>query len=618
MASPVQNDDLESLLEFLKANRNFDFTGYKRASLQRRIDKRMQDAGIEGYANYTRYLEEHPDEFAQLFDTVLINVTAFFRDDSPWQLLSETILPALIARKGPDSPIRAWSAGCASGEEAYTLAIVLAEALGEEQFRERVKIYATDVDDAALAQARRAVYSAKAVEGVPEQLRERYFEETDGAFTVRKEFRRSVIFGRNDLILDAPIPRTDILVCRNTLMYFRAETQEKILNRFHFSLNDEGILLLGRAETLLTHSSLFVPLDAQRRLFERSPRPVYSDRRWPRLTAAADAAPRNGMPARLRELAFDVAPIAQLVIDRNGFLALATERARALFGIVPADLGRPLQDLELSYRPAELRSCIDRAYAEQETVHLRDVAWHVGEERWFDIAVTPLAVHTGAAPGVSVVFTDTTSTKRLQNELERSSHRLEVSYEELQSTNEEMETTNEELQSTIEELETTNEELQSTNEELETMNEELQSTNEELHTVNSESERRSDELNQLNAFLESVFASLGGAVVVVDPELKVLVWNHRAEDLWGLRSAEVEGAHLLNLDIGLPVDQLRPALKEVLAKSGEPRVLTVAARNRRGREINCRVQCTQLRAPGETFPRGAILQMEELPATTQS
>jgi two-component system, chemotaxis family, CheB/CheR fusion protein len=414
VASPAPHEDLESLLEFLKANRNFDFTGYKRASLQRRIDKRMQEAGIAGYDAYLKHLEDTPEEFARLFDTVLINVTSFFRDDAPWKILSDTIIPEILARKPEDSPIRAWSAGCATGEEAYTLAMVLAEVLGEKQFRERVKIYATDVDEEALTQARHASYSLKSVESIPEELRAKYFEPVDGQYCVRKEFRRSVIFGRNDLILDAPISRTDLLVCRNTLMYFNAETQEKILNRFHFSLNDEGVLLLGRAETLLTHSSLFVPLDLQRRLFVRSPRPVYTDRRLVRQPAGLDPALRPTSQPRLRDVAFDLAPIAQIIIDRNGFMVLATERARALFGIVPADLGRPLQDLEISYRPVELRSCIDRSYNEQGTIHVRDVAWHVGEERWFDVAISPLGTHPGAIVGASVTFTDITNAKRLQ------------------------------------------------------------------------------------------------------------------------------------------------------------------------------------------------------------
>jgi two-component system, chemotaxis family, CheB/CheR fusion protein len=615
VTTPASDEDLETLLVFLKSNRNFDFTGYKRASLQRRIDKRMQDVGVASYPEYVKSLEADPGEFARLFDTVLINVTAFFRDDVPWQVLGETIIPDLIARKPAASPLRVWSAGCASGEEAYTLAMVFAEALGETLFRERVKIYATDVDEQALTAARQAVYSEKAVAGVPEELRARYFEAADEGFAFRKDLRRSVIFGRNDLVSDAPISHIDLLVCRNTLMYFNAQTQEKILNRFHFALNDEGVLFLGRAETLLTHSSLFTPIDAQRRLFMRATRPVYNDRRagWPTLVGENGARGLPPVQSRLREAAFDAAGVAQLIFDRNGFLNFATERARALFGIAPADVGRPLQDLQLSYRPVELRSSIEQAYNDHTTVHVRDVPWHVGEERWFDISVTPLSIPGGPLAGVSVTFSDVTQSKRLQREIERSNHLLEVSYEELQSTHEEMETTNEELQSTIEELETTNEELQSTNEELETMNEELQATNEELHTVNTESQRRSDELNQLNAFLESVFASLRGAVVVVDPEMKVLVWSVRAEDLWGLRSSEVEGANFLNLDVGLPVEKLRPAMKATLTDPGGMEEITLDARNRRGKDIRCRVSCTQLRAPGEGFPRGIILQMEELP-----
>ena len=320
-------------------------------------------------------------------------------------------------------------------------------------------------------------------------------------------------------------------------------------------------------------------------------------------------------PPRLRDMALDAAPVAQLVVDRNGFVTFATERARTLFGLVPADIGRPLQDFELSYRPFELRSCIDQAYSEQRTVFIPEVRWHAADERWFEISVTPLGAGTGLATGVSISFVDISSGRRLQRELEQANHRLEVSFEELQSTNEEMETTNEELQSTIEELETTNEELQSTNEELETMNEELQSTNEELYAVNDEVNRRAEEISQLNALLESVFSSLRGAVVVVDAAMHVLVWSRRAEDLWGLRPEEVQGGHFLNLDIGLPVDQLRPLIKLALSDGKAPQTTTVDALNRRGKAIKCRVTSTQLSAPGDEYPRGVILVMEDLGAS---
>ena len=215
----------EALLEHLKACRGFDFTGYKRSSLMRRVDRRMGQLGITSYADYLDQLELHGDEFTTLFNTILINVTSFFRDAEAWEQLAREALPALLAAKPPTQPLRVWSAGCASGEEAYTLAMVLAELLGPAEFRDRVKIYATDVDEEALTYARQAGYTEREVRGIPPELLGRYFEYTGGRHVFRKDLRRSVIFGRNDLVQDAPISRIDLLVCRNTLMYFTAETR---------------------------------------------------------------------------------------------------------------------------------------------------------------------------------------------------------------------------------------------------------------------------------------------------------------------------------------------------------------------------------------------------------
>jgi two-component system CheB/CheR fusion protein len=315
----------------------------------------------------------------------------------------------------------------------------------------------------------------------------------------------------------------------------------------------------------------------------------------------------------LRESSLDAAPIAQLLVDVNGSLVLANERARSLFSIASAELGRPIQDLKISYRPVEIRSYIDQAYAERLPILLRDVEWHApsGETRWLDVQVVPLIDSSGATLGASVAFADVSAAKRLQRELEHANQELETAYEELQSTNEELETTNEELQSTVEELDTTNEELQSTNEELETMNEELQSTNEELHTINEEHRQRSDELNSVNAFLESILTSLRGGVVVVDSELKVLVWNDNADDLWGLRANEAVGRNLLGLDIGLPVERLKQPMKDCLNGNRQFIELQVDATNRKGRSIDCRVTCSPLLGAQRDI-RGAIVMMEDL------
>jgi chemotaxis methyl-accepting protein methylase len=286
---------LDVLLDYLKRTRGFDFTGYKRSSLERRIEKRMHEVEMGSYQEYLDYLEVQSDEFAFLFNTILINVTGFFRDAAAWDYLATEVIPRLLEAANNDRPLRFWCAGCSSGEETYTMAMVLAEALGEQQYLERVKIYATDVDEEALTEARHATYPAKAVEAVPPPLLERYFERVEQRYAFRKELRRTVIFGRNDLVQDAPISRIDLLTCRNTLMYFNAETQASILGRFHFSLNNGGYLYLGKSEMLITHADLFKPVDLKRRVFAKVARPTLRDRLL--FTAHPIMSPRSTAPA---------------------------------------------------------------------------------------------------------------------------------------------------------------------------------------------------------------------------------------------------------------------------------------------------------------------------------
>jgi two-component system CheB/CheR fusion protein len=610
---PANSREFEALLEYLKRTRGIDFTGYKRASPMRRIVKRMQEVWIEGFAAYTDYLEVHPEEFARLFNTILINVTAFFRDAPAWEHLTTHVLPRILESKRPDEAIRVWCAGCASGEEAYSLAMAFAEVMGEEEMRDRVKIYATDVDEEALARARHGTYSAKELEGVPPALVARYFEPSGPLFVFRKDFRRSLIFGRHDLIQDAPISRVDLLSCRNTLMYFNAEAQAKILSRFHYALNDTGCLFLGRAEMLLTHTTLFRPEDLKQRVFTKVQRAGLRDRLL--VMAQADGPEALGHLSnhvRVREAAFDQSTQPQLVVDVHGFLLLANERARHLFTLPPADIGRPFHELELSYRPVELRSVLERVFAERAPSHLKEVAW--GDpgagERFIDVHVSPLPDGNGRILGAAVTFTDVTQQRRLQSDLERTNQELETAYEELQSTFEELETTNEELQSTVEELETTNEELQSTVEELETMNEELQSTNEELETMNEEVRRAGEELGRVNDFYASVLSSLRAGVTVLDRDLRVLAWNSKMEELWGVRAGEVVDRHFMNVDIGLPSELLRPQVRALLAGDSASEEVTLTATNRRGRTIRCKVICTPL--PGvKGESGGVILLMEE-------
>jgi two-component system CheB/CheR fusion protein len=610
---PGSAQAFEALIEYLKNSRGFDFSGYKRSSLQRRIRKRMQALRIERYSDYLDYLEVHPDEFVQLFNTILINVTSFFRDTAAWDFLAVDVLPRLIAGKQPHEPIRVWSAGCASGEEAYTLAMMFAESLGLESFRQRVKIYATDVDEEALMQARHASYSARDLQPVSSELRSKYFEKVGERFVFRPDLRRAIIFGRHDLVQDAPISRLDLLVCRNTLMYFNAETQTRILARFHFALNDTGVLFLGKAEMLLTRANFFNPVQLKHRVFVKVAKPTLRDRLM--IVAQAGNLEINDhfvSHNRLRDAAFDAAPVAQVVLDLHNNLLLINQEARTMFGLLPQDIGRPFYELEISYRPVELRSRIEQVCTELRKQHLTGIERLLpeGKMQWLDIHLVPLVDTDSTMLGISIVFHDVTHHRRLQTELEKNRQELETAYEELQATNEELETTNEELQSTVEELETTNEELQSTNEELETMNEELQSGNEELQTINDELRERTDEVNQSKAFLESILDSLHAAAVVVDPNFNILMWNAEANEMWGLREDEVQGKSLLSLDIGLPVEQLRTMVRTILSGRSAFQEIILGATNRRGKAIQCRVTCTPL-VGAEQNTQGAILLMEE-------
>jgi two-component system CheB/CheR fusion protein len=612
MANPEEDQEFEKMLDHIQNSRNIDFHGYKRMSLKRRTLKRMQTVGVKEFNDYSAYLDEHPDEFAQLFNTILINVTSFFRDPPAWDYLGKEIIPRILADKAPGDPIRIWSAGCASGEETYSLAMLMAEALGQEAFTRRAKIYGTDVDEDALFNARRASFTEKAVQAIPAELLNKYFVRAGDRYAFRADLRRSVIFGNHDLTKDAPISRLDLLVCRNTLMYFNTDAQRNILTFFHFALGESGFLFLGKAETLLSHANLFTSVAMKHRIFYKKSKFNMHERLFfPAETNAGIVEHGPASQVRLREVALEASPVAHAMVDSNGILALANQRTRALFNLSLKDIGRPLQDLELSYRPVELRSVIEKVLSQGQPERLTKVG-HTppgGEPVSLDIQIVPIKGFGAEVLGVDITFEDMTLRWQLEDDLLHSNQELETLNEVLQSAHEELETTNEELQSTNEELETTNEELQSANEELETINEELQSTNEELITLNEDHQRRTEELNVANSFLHCILASLHSGVIVLDEHINLLLWNRRSEDLWGLRDDEVRGKSLLSLDIGLPVERL--PLKAFISGKFELQEFTLKAINRRGKSFLCHVECTPF-TNSHGVQDGIVLIMDEV------
>jgi two-component system CheB/CheR fusion protein len=397
-------------------------------------------------------------------------------------------------------------------------------------------------------------------------------------------------------------------------MYLNAETQRSVLGRMHFALGRQGVLFLGHAEMLLSHRDRFTPIDLKNRIFAKA---IGSHTGVEHLGAAASGVERQGeLPGTttMRELAFRASPVAQIVVTGHDTVAMINHQAEATFGLSARDIGRLLRDLEVSYRPVELRAYVEQAKVERRSARIQDVNWQRpgAETTWFDVHVNPLVDAQNGLIGVSIAFFDVTATRALLDKLSQTNIQLEAAYEELQSTNEELETTNEELQSTIEELETTNEELQSTNEELETMNAELQSTNDELHAINDTLHERTIELDEARTFTDAMVNSIRFGVVIVDQQMRVVVWNRGSEELWGLRAQETTGTPLTSLDIGLPMDSVRPLIGTAFVDPDSVGETVVDVVNRRGRSIRLRVTCSAFRAT-ESGVQGALLLMEALP-----
>jgi two-component system CheB/CheR fusion protein len=266
---PSVNSAVEAILERVRETRHFDFRNYKRATLHRRIERRMADRRCRTIADYQALLERQPAEFDALIAAMLIKVTSFFRDPDLWTEIGQRVLPQMFSEKRPGEEIRIWCAGCATGEEAFSAAILLAEAMGPAFQNQDVKIFGTDVDEKAITTARRGVYPATQVADVPKNLLERYFIEEGDGFSIRKDVRRSVVFGVNNLVSDAPISRLDMVMCRNVFIYLDAALQKRVLTRFHYALRRHGVLVLGKSELIPFAAKIFEPIDITRRLYRK-------------------------------------------------------------------------------------------------------------------------------------------------------------------------------------------------------------------------------------------------------------------------------------------------------------------------------------------------------------
>jgi two-component system CheB/CheR fusion protein len=542
---------LRQLIDELANNRNLDLRGYKITTLERRIRKRMTEVNTRNYSEYLDRLRQDPREVDVLLNTILINVTEFFRDPQAWEVLHTEVLPGLLRGLKPGDTLRAWCAGCASGEEPYSLAILVSDFLGAKLGDYDIKIYATDVDEEALNMARRGEYLAERLRRVRPEWRERYF--TGGArLRINREQRRLVIFGRSNLMADAPISHCRLIVCRNLLIYFDTATQKQILGRMHYALEPGGVLFLGKAESKLSESHLFRPLNLRWRLFQRLDSRAETVGVPPAREAEAETPAMDKTTQQLKVLQLyhhyilDMLKSGIMELDSSDVVVNHNEAALAIWSLKGTRLqGKRLQNSDIAVRCPEMVRRLEESRGKAEPVEFHCVLHSGSEGKTVHVSIRAIVSPEGERTGTLIHCDDISLQEKLQTTIEQ----LEATGEELQSANEELETTNEELQSTNEELETTNEELQSTNEELETTNEELQSLNEELENMNDELEQRTRELHEVSARYGETLRRMPWPVMLVDREQKIQLWNAAAQKLFGVSATAVVGVSVDRLPL---------------------------------------------------------------------
>ncbi|KYC41719.1 chemotaxis protein CheR [Scytonema hofmannii PCC 7110] len=448
------NLEFETLLDYLKYNQGCDLTGYKRSSLMRRFRHRMQSINIDTYESYLQYLQRHWEEYRALLNDVLINVTSFFRDRKAWDYLAAEVIPKIIASKQPDEPIRIWSAGCATGQEIYSLLILLAEALGLEVCRQRVQCFATDTDEAALSKARQATYSNKDIIGIPAELLQKYFEYTETGYVFHPELRRTIIFSRHDLTQNAPISKIDLLICRNVLIYFNSETQVSVLKRFHFALKNTGFLFLGKAETVINRRQIYMPVNINQRIYAKELTLEVDDYRLI-IPKSHRQHTTHLLPIQnyFWETAFETSSFAYLAIDANGCLLHANEWARTLFGLTFNNWKRPFQDLKVA-KLIGTNTLTQALHSRQALAVLKNIEWTTSKStKHFDIHISQVFTTKNDLLGVTLTFIETNDYKQFNQELEstrlelarvsktlaETKYELSMAYNELESTRKELE-----------------------------------------------------------------------------------------------------------------------------------------------------------------------------------
>ena len=623
---PKTENALKKIFILLRAQTSHDFSQYKPSTIHRRIERRMAVHQIETIEVYIKYLQQTPTEVEALFRDMLIGVTNFFRDPAAFKVLEEQVIPKLFDDKPSGAAIRVWSTGCSTGEEAYSIAILLQERLEVLKQSYKVQVFATDIDRNAIVTARAGLYPSSIADDIsPERLSRFFVAEADsvegnpGAYRIRKDIRDLLVFSEQDVVKDPPFSKLDLISCRNLLIYMSGDLQKKLIPLFHYALNPGGMLFLGTSETVGESDDLFAVLDRKSKLYQRkedfhgAQRAALS-RFIPPLTTKDASLPKvygktvptGKLPLReLTEKALleQVAP-ASVLVNAQGDILYLHGRTGMYLEPAPGEAGiNNVLKMAREGLRHELTIALHKAEGSKEVVHHPGLRVKTnGDFTTINLIIRPVTAGT-AAPSEAPMFLIILEEVHLpplqagdkenvagENEsiplLEGGEARIAALKQELlakeeylQTANEELETTNEELKSSNEEMQSVNEELQSTNEELETSKEELQSVNEELSTVNAELQNKVADLSRANNDMNNLLAGTGIATVFVDHQLHILRFTPTATKIINLILSDVgrpinhvvsnlPGYDRLVADVKIVLDSLIPKEVEVQTSTG--------------------------------------------------
>ncbi|MFO7564766.1 MAG: CheR family methyltransferase [Enhygromyxa sp.] len=572
------SEGFDEILRLLATHHNFDARNYKKGTLARRAQHRLTLLPFSGWPDYLAHVQEHPEELAALYQDVLIGVTEFFRDPEQWVYLERDVIPRLLdEHQDPRDPVRVWSAGCASGEEAYSLAMVFLEQIEERGGRQKLQVFGTDVSQKAIALARRALYPDSIADRVSPGRLAQFFDKRGDSYQVNSRVRDVVTLAQHDVLVEPPFSRLDLVSCRNLFIYLEPHAQQACIERFYFALRPKGVLWLGGSETVGRHIDLFTTLSSKYRLFRKSEAHRTNVSSWnarvfpaTSFTTAPTSRPASAVSVRsagritrmleLHVLEHYVAPCV-VVNEAGNVLHLFGPTARYVsppVGEVRLDLLSWVHDASLY---AKLRPALKRAVEQHETVRVGNVQLRRGAEQVrVEVSVEPIpAIDEGV---FLVSFSDQPASAERPSPagaseadealVDRLSAQLQDTQAELQSTLDELDNANEEYRASYEELVSLNEELQSSNEELETTKEEAQSINEELLTVNRELEERNEKLRSVNADLENLLALTTIPTVFLDRQLRVRRYTPAAERaMW-----------LVPSDVGRPIQHIQKRVQD--------------------------------------------------------